>query len=99
MEAEYAVAFSLERLTAIWLKKLASLAQNHHNRIWQGADKFGASLTMDTICNESDEAILACEISDEALEAAAAPTSDGAAAMSFPNAPTVSILIICCGNG
>jgi hypothetical protein len=46
---------------------------------------------MDTICNESDEAVLACEISDEAQEAAATPTSDGATAMSFPNAPTVSI--------
>jgi len=53
---------------------------------------------MDTICDESDEAVLACEVPDEALEAAASPTSDGAAAMSFPNAPTVSILIICCGN-
>jgi hypothetical protein len=54
---------------------------------------------MDTICKESDETILTCEVSDEALEAAATPTSDGVAAMSFPNAPTVSILIICCGNG
>lgn len=54
---------------------------------------------MKMICNESDEAILACEVSDEALEAAAAETTDGSAAMSFPNAPTVSILIICCGNG
>ena len=54
---------------------------------------------MDTICNESDEAILACDVSDEALETAASPTRDGTAAMSFPNAPTVSILIICCGNG
>jgi hypothetical protein len=53
---------------------------------------------MDTICNESDEAVLACEVSDEALEAAGSPTRDGAAAMSFPNAPTVSISIICCGN-
>ena len=53
---------------------------------------------MDTICNESDEAILVCELSDEALEAAASPTRDGVAAMSFPNAPTVSISIICCGN-
>ena len=52
---------------------------------------------MDTICNESDEAILACDVSDEALETAAIPTRDGTAAMSFPNAPTVSILIICCG--
>jgi len=54
---------------------------------------------MDTICNESDETLLAIEVSDEALEAAASQTRDGAAAMSFPNAPTVSILIMCCGNG
>ena len=53
---------------------------------------------MDAICNESDEAVLACDVTDEALEAAASPTRDGAAAMSFPNAPTVSISIICCGN-
>ena len=53
---------------------------------------------IDTICNESDEAVLACEVTDEALEAAASPARDGAAAMSFPNAPTVSISIICCGN-
>ena len=26
---------------------------------------------MDTICNESDEAVLVCEVSDEALEIAA----------------------------
>jgi len=54
---------------------------------------------MDIICDKSDEAVLACEVTDEALEAAASATRDGAAAMSFPNAPTVSILIICCGNG
>lgn len=53
---------------------------------------------MDAFCDESEIA-LACDVSDEALEAAAAETSDGSAAMSFPNAPTVSILIICCGNG
>jgi hypothetical protein len=49
---------------------------------------------------QSDEAILLLEVSDEALEAAAnsTPTAAGAA-MSFPNAPTVSILVICCGNG
>ena len=61
--------------------------------------QFGASVTMDMIGEESDETILACDVSDEALEAAASPTRDGAQAMSFPNAPTVSILIICCGNG
>jgi hypothetical protein len=54
---------------------------------------------MDTICTESDATLLALEISDEALEAAASQTRNGAAAMSFPNAPTVSILIMCCGNG
>ena len=58
----------------------------------------GSHRPMDTICNESNEAVLACEVSDEALEAAGSPTRDGAAAMSFPNAPTVSISIICCGN-
>ncbi|HSZ67453.1 MAG TPA: hypothetical protein VK825_14700 [Xanthobacteraceae bacterium] len=44
----------------------------------------------------SDEQILTYEISDTALEAAAS-TLPGAA-MSMPNAPTVSILIACCGN-
>jgi hypothetical protein len=53
---------------------------------------------MDTICNESDET-LALEVSDEALEAAASQTRNGLAVMSFPNAPTVSILIMCCSNG
>lgn len=38
---------------------------------------------METICDESDEAVLACEVSDEALEAAASQTRDGAAAMSY----------------
>jgi hypothetical protein len=46
----------------------------------------------------SDEDILIFETSDETLEAAAATTPVAAAAMSFPNAPTVSILVICCGN-
>jgi hypothetical protein len=54
---------------------------------------------MDTICDESDETVLECDVTDEALEAAAAETRDGSAAMSFPNAPTVSILIMCCSNG
>jgi hypothetical protein len=47
-------------------------------------------------CQASDEQILTYEISDTALEAAA-NTLPGAA-MSMPNAPTVSILIACCGN-
>ena len=44
----------------------------------------------------SDEQILTYEISDTALEAAAS-TLPGAA-MSMPNAPTVNILVVCCGN-
>jgi hypothetical protein len=47
-------------------------------------------------CAASDEQILTYEISDTALEAAAG-TLPGAA-MSMPNAPTVSILIVCCGT-
>jgi hypothetical protein len=39
--------------------------------------------------------IFRCEVSDAALEAAASTAIPGGA-MSFPNAPTVSILIICC---
>jgi len=38
--------------------------------------------------------IFHCDISDAALELAAAATPGGA--MSFPNAPTVSILVVCC---
>jgi hypothetical protein len=49
---------------------------------------------------QGDETIFSLEVSDEALEAAANSTPTGAlAAMSFPNAPTVSILVICCSNG
>jgi hypothetical protein len=44
----------------------------------------------------SDEQILTYDISDAALEAAA--NTPPGAAMSMPNAPTVSILIACCGN-
>ena len=75
-----------------------SLIRKRNERVWQDADDTEPHRPMDTICNESDEAVLACEVTDEALEAAASPTRDGAAAMSFPNAPTVSISIICCGN-
>jgi hypothetical protein len=39
--------------------------------------------------------ILCCEVSDAALEAAAMTTTPGGA-LSFPNAPTVSILVVCC---
>jgi hypothetical protein len=47
-------------------------------------------------CTASDEQILTYEVSDAALEAAAA--APPGAAMSMPNAPTVSILFACCGN-
>jgi hypothetical protein len=41
--------------------------------------------------------ILSFDVSDAALEKAAAAIPGGAGgAMSFPNAPTVSILVICC---
>jgi hypothetical protein len=43
----------------------------------------------------ADDDILGFEVSDAALEAAASTAIPGGA-MSFPNAPTVSILIICC---
>jgi hypothetical protein len=50
----------------------------------------------DTDCETNDERVLTFEISDAALEAAADALPG--AAMSFPNAPTVSILFACCGN-
>ena len=43
-----------------------------------------------------DEDILACDISDTALEIAAQAMPG--AALSFPNAPTVSILVVCCSQ-
>lgn len=45
---------------------------------------------------QGDDAILSFEISDAVLEAAAMAMPG--AAMSFPNAPTVSIVVVCCGN-
>jgi hypothetical protein len=44
-----------------------------------------------------DEDIFSFDVADAALEAAAGVMTKGAA-MSMPNAPTVSILIVCCGN-
>ena len=40
---------------------------------------------------------LVLEVPDEELEAAAGRTAHAAA--TFPSAPTVSVLILCCGNG
>jgi len=47
-------------------------------------------------CGKSDADILAFDVSDAALEAAASALPG--AAMSFPTAPTVSVLFACCGN-
>jgi hypothetical protein len=40
--------------------------------------------------------ILIIDVSDAALEAAA--SNPLGAAISFPNAPTVSLLVVCCSN-
>ena len=42
----------------------------------------------------SDEDILSADLPDAALEAASRAVTG--TAMSFPNAPTVNILVICC---
>jgi hypothetical protein len=42
-----------------------------------------------------DDDIFRRDVSDAALEAAAS-TAIAGGAMSFPNAPTVSILVVCC---
>jgi hypothetical protein len=44
----------------------------------------------------SDEDMLAVEISDEALESAASAATG--TAFSMPAAPTVNVLVVCCGN-
>ena len=46
--------------------------------------------------DHNDEDFFTFTVSDDALEAAASPMAG--AAMSFPNAPTVSIVFACCGN-
>jgi hypothetical protein len=46
--------------------------------------------------DQNEDDILSFDVSDEALEAAAR-TIPGAA-MSFPNAPTVNILVVCCSE-
>ena len=46
---------------------------------------------------QAGDDILHLDVSDAALEAAASAIPGGAGgAMSFPNAPTVSILVVCC---
>ena len=44
---------------------------------------------------DASEGVLHCDIPDAALELAAAAVAPGGA-LSFPNAPTVSILVVCC---
>ncbi len=45
---------------------------------------------------ESNEDRLTVGVSDEELEAAASTTTH--ATMTFPSAPTVSVVFMCCGN-
>jgi hypothetical protein len=45
---------------------------------------------------QADGDIFVFDVSDAALEAAA--SAPRGAAMSFPNAPTVSVVVVCCGN-
>ena len=53
------------------------------------------SVFAQTSSQTGEQDILHCDVSDAALEAAAS-TAIAGGAMSFPNAPTVSILVICC---
>ncbi len=46
----------------------------------------------------NDEDILSFDVSDAELEATAAPAALPLASFSFPNAPTVSVLVVCCSN-
>jgi hypothetical protein len=50
----------------------------------------------DEAARSADDDMLAFEVSDAALEAAASVLPG--AAMSFPNSPTVSILVMCCSD-
>jgi hypothetical protein len=52
-----------------------------------------AAVTANEVSSDPD--IFSFEVSDAALEAAAGAAVPGGA-LSFPNAPTVSILILCC---
>jgi hypothetical protein len=53
------------------------------------------SVAVQSRLQAADDDIFGFEVSDAALEAAASTAIPGGA-LSFPNAPTVSILIICC---
>jgi len=54
------------------------------------------SIDFDERNRQADEDILRFDISDTALEIAAHAMPG--AAMSFPNAPTVSVLVVCCSQ-
>ena len=58
----------------------------------------GIDAMNDKPLERDDDDILVFDVSDEALESAASATPAPAAALSFPSAPTVSILIMCCGD-
>jgi hypothetical protein len=54
-------------------------------------------IAMNDIAGNPEQAdVFIFEVSDAAIEAAASTTIAGAA-FSFPNAPTVSVLVLCCG--
>ena len=54
----------------------------------------GATVFAQSSSQTGDDDVLRCDVSDATLEAAASTSPGGA--LSFPNAPTVSILVICC---
>jgi hypothetical protein len=54
--------------------------------------------TSDTRGAFAHDDVFAVTATDAELEAAAHPGTPALAAMSFPNAPTVSVLVYCCGN-
>ena len=60
-------------------------------RLWKGSKMNG-----NEAAEPADDDILAFDVSDAALEAAASVPPG--AALSFPNSPTVSILVMCCSD-
>jgi hypothetical protein len=65
----------------------------HQQRVWEMNMSAAGFDHSDREAGDDD--ILHCDVSDAALEAAASTAVPGGA-LSFPNAPTVSILVICC---
>ena len=55
----------------------------------------GAEVFAESGAQTGEHDIFRCDVSDAALEAAGSAGVPGGA-MSFPNAPTVSILVVCC---